>query len=180
MRGCPGVATRFGLMALAVLASGCRCLPGSTPGATVLDLPPIRQAPDRCGPAALHAVYRYWGRNEAEAEVAARIFSPEAAGTLPGMLVADARRQGFEAAIGDADPVQWARALASGVAVICLWPGPAGHFVVLQGQDGDRFLVNDGSGRLRWTSRRELPRPGLSIYVWPGDYAFDPPPGPVP
>jgi hypothetical protein len=179
----PGRPRRSSLtLSVLALAAGCSALHRPSSDALVLDLPPVRQQPARCGPSALQAVYRYWGGAETGAEVVARVFSFQAAGTLPGMLVADARRNGWRAAMGPAEPAHWADALAARVPVICLLEGPAGgHFVVLQGHDHGRFLVNDGAGRLRWAAGRAVGRrrPVLSIYVWPPDYGFDPPPGVV-
>ena len=76
--------------------------------------------------------------------------------------------------VGPADPGAWRRALSAGVPPICLQSGGVGHYVLLQGFDRDHFLVNDGSGELRWVlpGRDDV----LSVYLWPPDYAFDPPP----
>lgn len=165
----------FGCLLAALFAGGCGTLYEPSSDAVRLDVPVFTQTPDHCGPASLGAVYRYWGAGEKESDVAARIFNPRQGGTLPGMLVADARSHGFRAALGNAEPEAWRHALTSGVPVICLLPAGSGHFAVLQGWDRDRILVNDGSGAARWRTGGNLADAVLSIYVWPGDYAFDPP-----
>jgi hypothetical protein len=125
----------------------------------------------------LASVYRYWGRQATEEAVAARIYNPAAAGTLPGMLVADARAEGWAAAFGPGHPEDWRRALAAGVPVILLQTGTtSSHLVLLQGWEQGRWLVNDGSGRITWRRADALsPGHAISVYVWPDDYGFDPP-----
>ena len=52
-----------------------------------------------CGPTCLHAVYRYWGENEALGEVIARTFRMEQGGTFAVFLACDALRKGYAATI---------------------------------------------------------------------------------
>ncbi len=52
-----------------------------------------------CGPTCLHAVYRYWGRQEALQQVIARSGKLERGGTVAVFLACDALRQGFQATI---------------------------------------------------------------------------------
>lgn len=52
-----------------------------------------------CGPTCLHAVYRYWGRDEALTDVIARTGKLERGGTVAVFLACDALRHGFEATI---------------------------------------------------------------------------------
>ena len=52
-----------------------------------------------CGPTCLHAVYRYWGRQELLADVVARTGKLERGGTVAVFLACDALRQGFQATI---------------------------------------------------------------------------------
>ena len=172
----PGAWLFIGHLAVALFAVGCGTVYVPSSDAVRLDVAVFIQTPDHCGPASLGAVYRYWGADETGDGVTARIYNPQEGGTLPGMLVADARSLGFCAALGDPEPAGWRHALASGVPVICLLPAGSGHFVVVQGWDRDRLLVNDGSGEARWRTGALLADAILSIYVWPGDYDFDPPP----
>ncbi len=52
-----------------------------------------------CGPTCLHAVYRYWGRQEHLQDVIARTGKLERGGTIAVFLACDALRQGFQATI---------------------------------------------------------------------------------
>jgi hypothetical protein len=52
-----------------------------------------------CGPTCLHAIYRYWGREEPLHDVIARTEKFERGGTVAVFLACDALRQGFEATI---------------------------------------------------------------------------------
>src|SRR5512139_167525 len=65
---------------------------------------PIKMLPQpdetTCGPTCLHAVYRYWGRDEALPRVIGRTRKLDAGGgTFAVFLACDALRQGFEATI---------------------------------------------------------------------------------
>ena len=67
-----------------------------------LQLPVAMQAqPDEstCGPTCLHAVYRYWGRQEALEEVILRTDKLERGGTVAVFLACDALQHGFQATI---------------------------------------------------------------------------------
>lgn len=52
-----------------------------------------------CGPTCLHAIYRYWGRQEPLHDVIARTGKLERGGTVAVFLACDALRQGFQAVI---------------------------------------------------------------------------------
>lgn len=71
-------------------------------------LPPILRLPvdilpqpdeTTCGPTCLHAIYRYWGRQEALPDVIARTGKLERGGTVAVFLACDALREGFDATI---------------------------------------------------------------------------------
>lgn len=67
-----------------------------------LHLPvPMLPQPDEttCGPTCLHALYRYWGREEPLAEVIARSGKLPRGGTVAVFLACDALRRGFDAII---------------------------------------------------------------------------------
>lgn len=69
---------------------------------TTLHLPlNILPQPDEttCGPTCLHAIYRYWGKDEPLAEVIARNRELEHGGTFAVFLACDALRRGFQATI---------------------------------------------------------------------------------
>jgi hypothetical protein len=52
-----------------------------------------------CGPTCLHAIYRYWGRDEPLQEVIDRTSKLERGGTVAVFLACDALRHGFQATI---------------------------------------------------------------------------------
>jgi hypothetical protein len=52
-----------------------------------------------CGPTCLHAIYRYWGENEALEQVIARTYRMEQGGTFAVFLACDALRKGYRATI---------------------------------------------------------------------------------
>lgn len=52
-----------------------------------------------CGPTCLHAIYRYWGREEPLSQVIARSGKFERGGTVAVFLACDALRQGYQATI---------------------------------------------------------------------------------
>jgi hypothetical protein len=65
---------------------------------------PVKMLPQpdetTCGPTCLHAVYRYWGRDEQLADVIARTRKlDEGGGTFAVFLACDALRKGFQATI---------------------------------------------------------------------------------
>lgn len=73
-------------------------MPGTTLRLPVKMLP----QPDEttCGPTCLHAIYRYWGKQEALEDVIARTRKLETgSGTFAVFLACDALRQGFQATI---------------------------------------------------------------------------------
>jgi hypothetical protein len=55
--------------------------------------------PTACGPTCLHAVYRFWGAEEALGDVVGRTQKLEEGGTFAVFLACDALRRGFEATI---------------------------------------------------------------------------------
>src|SRR5664279_1068494 len=52
-----------------------------------------------CGPTCLHAIYRYWGRNEPLQDVIERTAKLGRGGTVAVFLACDALQQGFQATI---------------------------------------------------------------------------------
>ena len=162
-------------------------------GCATVDLPPVllsvedytQRGDDHCGPATLAAVYRFWQVDETEAGVAERILNQAEGGTLPLMLVADARRQGFQAAFSRTETAGLLDALQSGAPTICLVePSRTKHFVVVQGyrlRDGAVELrVGDGRGRSRWIDARRWEREwqgggNFTVFIWPSGHPFTPP-----
>jgi hypothetical protein len=138
-------------------------LGASAVGAVSLAVPAFRQAPERCGPAALAAVMAYFGadaRALAEAETA---YSPALRGTLVTDLAGAARRAGFEAAVETGDETRLRALLGEGVPPIVLYARGTGpvrvpHYGVVTGWDPGRgrYEIADGTGARRTMRRDEL------------------------
>jgi len=146
----------------AVLALG---LALAAPAPDRLPVPVIRQAPERCGPAALAMVLRFYGADSAALAEAGRAYDPVLRGSLITDLAAAARRAGFSASVRQV-PEESLRVLLDarvppvllyrrGVGVISV-----GHYGVVVGWDAgrQRYAVNDGSGATRTFSRADLMR----------------------
>jgi len=66
-------------------------------GHYISDVPFISQKKDRCGPAALAMVLRYWGAKVSEKDVAREVYLPLLQGALLSDLRAYAEQRGFKA-----------------------------------------------------------------------------------
>jgi ABC-type bacteriocin/lantibiotic exporter with double-glycine peptidase domain len=152
---CASAATLFGVTAHAVAG-----------GAAIrLDVPVVRQAPERCGPAALRMVLAYHGAPDSALAIADRAYDPMLRGSLVTDLAARARDAGCDARIAHADSDSLVGWLASGVPPILLVERGIGpvtrlHYVVLTGFDPERrrFVFNDGGGEPREIAAKQLDR----------------------
>jgi hypothetical protein len=132
-------------------------------GATALDVPIVRQAPERCGQAALEMVLRFYGAPpEALREVDAA-YDPVLRGSLITDLAGAARRAGYEADVATLTPEALVALIGEGVPPILLYQNGSGpltvrHFGVVTGWDAGRgaFTLHDGTPRARVTSRGAL------------------------
>ena len=154
----------------AVMAAGLAVGPGAaTPPvsgagfAIHLAVPVIRQAPERCGPAALAMVMRYYGADSAAIAKADRAYDPVLKGSLITDLAEAARRAGFAATVAELPEDSLAALLARGVPPILLYRRgtgvlSVGHYGVLVGVDRDRgrYQVNDGGNATRTVGRDDL------------------------
>lgn len=148
------------LLALALAAPGA-----AVPGAVRLDVPVIRQAPERCGPAALRMVLAYYDADSAALAAADRAYDPVLRGSLITDLAAAARRSGYAAQVEEPSDSTLAALLVSGVPPILLGssgfgPIARGHYLVVVGFEPrrDAWLVNDGGSATRRIGRRDLLR----------------------
>jgi ABC-type bacteriocin/lantibiotic exporter with double-glycine peptidase domain len=130
---------------------------------TALDVPLVRQAPERCGPAALEMVLRYYGADAGSLREADRAYDPALRGSLITDLAAAARRAGYEAQIATLTPDSLIALLGAGVPPVVLYqngPSPltVPHFGVVTGWDPARevFTLNDGGARRRAVRRDDL------------------------
>jgi ABC-type bacteriocin/lantibiotic exporter with double-glycine peptidase domain len=131
--------------------------------AAALEVPIVEQARERCGPAALEMVLRYYGADPAALEATGRAYDPILRGSLITDLAAAARHAGYDATVARLTADSLIALLDQGVPPIVLYqsgrgPLTAGHFGVVTGWDSTRaaFTLNDGGSRPRVTRRGEL------------------------
>jgi ABC-type bacteriocin/lantibiotic exporter with double-glycine peptidase domain len=148
------------LLALALATVGA---PAS--GAVRLAVPVVRQAPERCGPAALAMVMRFHGADSAALAEADQAYDPALRGALITDLAAAARRAHFTAVVAEVSEDSLVALLKCGVPAILLYrrgvrPLAVGHYGVLVGWDPERerYAVNDGGATTRMIARQELMR----------------------
>jgi len=130
---------------------------------TLLDVPIVKQARERCGPAALAMVLRYYGAAPAALREADGAYDPVLRGSLITDLAGAARRAGYEAAVATLTPDSLIDLLNDGVPPILLYqngrgPITVGHFGVVTGWDATQasFTLHDGGARPRVTRRADL------------------------
>ena len=153
---------------LAVMLLACASAPAARPhpeGGTDLRVPLVRQAPERCGQAALEMVMGYYGADAGSLHEADRAYDPALRGSLITDLAAAARRAGFDAEVATLTPDSLIGLLAAGVPPVVLYqngrrPLTVPHFGVVTGWDPARgvFTLNDGRDRPRVVRRDDLAR----------------------
>ena len=127
---------------------------GGARAPVTLPVPIIRQAPERCGPAAVAMVLRYYGADSARASTAESAYDPALRGSLITDLAACGRRAGFAARVGlvpDAGSAFFRRGIG---------PATRGHYAVVVGWDGRRYVLHDGGHRPRSVA------PGALMHQW--------------
>ncbi len=128
----------------------------------LLQVPVIRQSPERCGPASLRMVMRYEHAAASAEAFADSAYDPILRGALITELAAAARRAGFDAEVETPSADSLVALLAAGVPPILLidvgiGPLQKGHYVVLVGgDDTGHFTIHDGSARPRTLERAAL------------------------
>ncbi len=152
------------MITAAVLAALLAAAPPEPP-ALRLPVPVLRQPPERCGPAALGMVLRYYGAAAPALREAEKAYDPVLRGTLITDLAAAARRAGFDARVETLPLSALAPLLADGVPPILLYQHGTGpvtrrHYGVVVAWDPARltFTVNDGGARPRTIGGGELAR----------------------
>ena len=149
-----------------VVAAALAVLAAAPPAATRLEVPLIRQAPERCGPAALAMVLCYYGVDQQTAMSAALGAYDRA---LRGALITDlaqaAERAAFRAAVEAPGEDSLQALLRHGVPPILLYdrglgPLKRGHYGVLVGWDPARarYVLHEGGAQPRAMRRAELLR----------------------
>ena len=155
------------------------------PPSLFASVPDVRQSTGyTCGASALQAILAYWGTEEREDRLAARLKSTPEAGTHPLDIVRVAREFGLTADLRDGlDLSDLERALADGATVIVdlqAWRDRAdipwtetwddGHYMVLLGMDAANLYFEDPS---LLGARGVIPRAEF-VDRW-HDYEGDPP-----
>jgi ABC-type bacteriocin/lantibiotic exporter with double-glycine peptidase domain len=130
-----------------------------------LPVPVIAQSPERCGPAALAMVLRYYGAPDSAVAGADRAYSPELKGALITDLARAAERAGFAARVAALTEDSLLVVVRDSIPpILYFWAGAGpltrGHYGVLVGFDLARleYAVNDGGERTAHYSRKELMR----------------------
>jgi len=130
-----------------------------------LAVPVISQAPERCGPASLAMVLRFYGAADSAVAEADRAYSPALRGALITDLAFAAERAGFAAKVAAVTEDSLLAMLRDSIPPVLHYrrgPGPIarGHFGVLVGWDPARreYLVNDGGARTARYRRDDLMR----------------------
>ena len=128
-----------------------------------LDVPLVKQSPERCGQAALEMVLRYYGAPPEALREGDRAYDRVLRGSLITDLAAAARRAGYDAQIETLTPESLVVLLEGGVPPILLYqaghaPITVAHYGVVTGWDSSAatFTLNDGTTRPRTMSRDEL------------------------
>lgn len=156
---------KLGMLAAMVLIASSPTMQASAHAAhgTLLDVPVVKQSREKCGPAALEMVLRFYGAGPEAVREADRAYDTVLRGSLITDLAASARRAGFDAAIVTLTPDSLVVLLTEGVPPILLYQNGRGpltvrHFGVVRGWDPQRamFTLNDGGPRPRETSRDDL------------------------
>ena len=149
------------LAALLLAAAHVAVSTSAMPRSVRLEVPIVKQAPERCGPAALEMVLRYYAADSAALAEPDRAYDRALKGALITDLAAAARRAGFDATVATLAPHSLVGLLAAGVPPIVLFQKGAGpitapHYAVVTAWDSSRgaFVLNDGGPRpvlVRWS-----------------------------
>lgn len=128
-----------------------------------LPVPIVEQAPERCGPAALGMVLRYYGAPDSALARAASAYDPVLRGALITELARAAQRSGYDSRVETASPEALVAALGAGTPPIVMYdvgfgPLTKKHYAVLVGWDPERrrFVLHDGHARPREMKAKEF------------------------
>jgi ABC-type bacteriocin/lantibiotic exporter with double-glycine peptidase domain len=132
-------------------------------GWTTLNVPIVRQAPERCGQASLAMVLRYYGAAPSALQEVDAAYDPVLRGSLITELAAAARRAGYDASVATLTSDSLIALINDGVPPILLYQNGRGpltvrHFGVVTGWDATQasFRLHDGTARARVARRDDL------------------------
>ncbi len=137
-----------------ILAAGCATTPPARPASTAnhrIECAFVLHKLGYCGPAALEVVFKYYGIDRDQYEIADKIYRRSIRGTLKQDMVKYARKEGLEVTEGPSDLDSVKRYVDSDTPVIAfinlgprfLWRG---HFIVIVGYDDAREVVISHTG----------------------------------
>jgi ABC-type bacteriocin/lantibiotic exporter with double-glycine peptidase domain len=157
---------RRSLITVLLLGWASAATAGALPAAGAgLVVPLVKQAPERCGQAALEMVLRYYGADSSALHEADGAYDPALRGSLITDLAAAARRAGYEAEVATLTPDSLIALLAAGVPPVVLYqngrrPLTVPHDGVVTAWDPAReaFTLNDGGAHPRVVRRDDLTR----------------------
>lgn len=172
----PGSSTGWPLLLLLFLplVAGCAPRSSSLPGNTLHRIKSVPFYPDdryKCGPASLAGVLNYWGKDRTKEEIARRIYSQSAQGTVPFDLVWYARQTGLRARSFQGTYRQLRRYVRSDKPPIVFvdlgyWGVSIPHFMVVVGTTRNGLIVNSGTHQHKWYSREEFVRAWKETDRW--------------
>jgi ABC-type bacteriocin/lantibiotic exporter with double-glycine peptidase domain len=132
--------------------------PGRLPkAARIYDVGPYLQDPEQCGPFALAALFKYIGIDSDVDQLAQKLYSPGAGGTLTMDLFLEARRRGLDTKqLRGYEDILVEELRDKGPAIVLFkYPGlggSSGHFILVTGYSSDPggFFLLWGDGKLSW------------------------------
>jgi tetratricopeptide (TPR) repeat protein len=124
----------------------------------ILDVPFVKQKKSYCGPAALAAVFAYWGNSRSQEEIASSIFSLDLKGALNIDLEKYAKDNGFWAKGDDGDIERIKSRLKAGIPIIVmqkLHPFVLNryHYTVIVGFSEDKKIIIEHTGENEFVIR---------------------------
>lgn len=139
----------------AVLVSCTKTAPESSSlgntGTVITGVPFVKQKYQLCGPAALTSVFRYYGKETNQDEIAANVYTPELNGSLISDMKYYAEENGFSSKTENGDLNILTRLVDDNKPVILLVDRgklgvPVQHYYVVYGYspDSNQFLIHDG------------------------------------
>ncbi len=116
---------------------------------SLLDVPFVKQKKNFCGPASLSSVFKYYGKDVSQEEIAQVVYSPKLKGALITDLRKYAQSQGFVAEVLQGNLEDIEEYIDRGIPVVVLvdlgsWVRSVPHYMVIVGYDGEHFIVHTG------------------------------------
>jgi ABC-type bacteriocin/lantibiotic exporter with double-glycine peptidase domain len=153
-RPAPGKALAAALFLVLLACAGTSVVrgPAHLPVHLIEGVPFYAQEAHQCGPASLAGVLNYWGVDVSPEEVAGRIYSASARGTLGIDMAFYARDRGLHASQYAGGLGDLRASIDAGRPLIVMvdygfWVYQANHFMVVVGYTDEGLIVNSGKER---------------------------------